>query len=551
MENKIWRGKSYLRISKEDLDKDGRSRESNSIANQRDLSCDFLKDKKDIVLCGERFDDGVSGVSFDRPAFNALMDDIRDGSVDCVIVKDLSRFGRNHIEAGDYIENLFPLLGVRFIAINDGIDTLNPKTASDNIIIPFKNLINDAYCRDISIKIRSQFEVKRKRGQFVGAFASYGYLKSEECKNKLVIDENVADYVREIFRLKVSGMSADAIAARLNAMGIPSPLEYKRILGQNYVTNFKTNSEAKWSATAILRILKNPVYIGTLVQGKEGTPNHKIKQKKVKPQDEWVTVENNHDPIVEREMFDNAAKAMKLDTRTAPTEDTVYLFSGLLFCGNCGYNIIRKTVPSAKKKYIYYVCGGNKKNSKECTCKGIRDDVLTQAVFVAVKKRIDEVLNIDHLLSFVDTVAFLKIRAQNLNRQLEQKQAEQEQAQRFKKGLYEAYIEGTVTKRDYELFYAEYTAQFDAAQQQIDSIRTEIDAVLSNKDSNALWLENFKKHRNITELNRSIVLELIDRILIYGNEAIEITFRNQSEYDTTTQALSETKIPPSSFGEVV
>lgn len=551
MENKIWRAKSYLRISKEDLDKDGSSRESNSIANQRDLICDFLKDKKDIILCGERFDDGVSGVSFDRPAFNALMDDIRDGSVDCVIVKDLSRFGRNHIEAGNYIENLFPLLGVRFIAINDGIDTINPKTASDNIIIPFKNLINDAYCRDISIKIRSQFEVKRRRGQFVGAFASYGYLKSAECKNKLVIDEAVADYIREIFRLKVSGMSADSIAARFNAMGIPSPLEYKRLLGQNYVTNFKTGSEAKWSATAILRILKNPVYIGTLVQGREGTPNHKIKQKRLKPQDEWVTVENNHEPIVSGEMFDNAQKAMKLDTRTSPDENTVYLFSGLLFCGHCGYNIIRKTVPSAKKKYIYYVCGGNKKNNKDCTCKGIREDVLTEAVFVAVKKRIDEALNIDHLLSFVDTVAFLKIRAQNLNRQLEQKQAEQEQAQRFKKGLYEAYIEGTVTKKDYELFYAEYTAQFDAAQQQIDSIRTEIDSVLSNKDSNALWLENFKKHRNITELNRAIVVELIDRILIYDSEAIEITFRNQSEYDTTLQTLSNVELRPSSFGEVV
>lgn len=550
MENKIWRGKSYLRISKEDLDKDGSSRESNSIANQRDLICDFLKDKKDIVLCGERFDDGVSGVSFDRPAFNALMDDIRDGSVDCVIVKDLSRFGRNHIEAGNYIENLFPLLGVRFIAINDGIDTLNPKTASDNIIIPFKNLINDAYCRDISIKIRSQFEVKRRRGQFVGAFASYGYLKSEECKNKLIIDENVADYVREIFRLKVSGMSADAIAARLNAMGIPSPLEYKRLLGQNYVTNFKTNTEAQWSATAILRILKNPVYIGTLVQGREGTPNHKIKQKKIKPQEEWVVVENNHDPIIDHEMFDNAKKAMKLDTRTSPDEDTVYLFSGLLFCGHCGYNIIRKTIPSAKKKYIYYVCGGNKK-TKDCTGKGIREEVLTEAVFIAVKNRIADALNIDHLLSFVDVVAYLKIRAQSLNRQLEQKQSEQEQSQRFKKGLYEAYIEGTVTKNDYEMFYADYTAQYDTAGQQIDSIRAEIDTVLVGKDENALWLDNFKKHRNITELNRSIVVELIDRILIYDSNAIEITFRYQSEFETTVQALESAELSASSFGEVV
>ncbi|MFT4007250.1 MAG: recombinase family protein [Lacrimispora sp.] len=536
METKIWKAKAYLRLSKEDADKENPLEESNSIVNQRDLICDFIEGKADIRLCGERCDDGFSGVSFDRPAFNALMDDIRDGSVDCVIVKDLSRFGRNHIEAGNYIENLFPLLGVRFIAVNDGIDTINPKTVSDNILIPFKNLVNDAYCRDISIKIRSQFAVKRSRGQFVGAFASYGYKKSEENKNKLVIDEAAADYVREIFRRKLSGMSAEAIAKRLNALGIPSPLEYKRIQGENYVTGFKTGAKAKWSATAILRILKNPIYTGTLIQGREGTPNHKVPKKRIKPREEWAVIQECHEPIISTETFDNVQRSLEMDTRTAPDEEHVYLLSGILFCGSCGCSIIRKTVPSGKRKYVYYVCGGNKKN-KTCAFHGIREEALTEAVFTAVKKRMEETLDMNRIMEFVDNVAFSKIRVQSLTRQLERKQAEIGQCRRFKKGLYEAYVEQTVSKADYELFYADYALQEKDLGAQAEMLRAQVKAVLSGTDEYGIWIENFKKHRSITELNRAIVLELIDRILIYNKDTIEITLRCQSEYEKLLSAL--------------
>lgn len=537
MENKIWKAKRYLRLSKEDVDKKG-TRESDSIANQRALIDDFVKGNTDITLCGERCDDGFSGVSFDRPDFNALMDDIRDGSVDCIIVKDLSRFGRNHIEAGNYIENLFPLLGVRFIAINDGIDTLNPRTASDSILIPFKNLVNDAYCRDISIKIRSQFAIKRKTGQFVGAFASYGYCKDIEDKNKLIIDENVADTVREIYRLKMSGMSADTIANRLNGMGIPSPFEYKRMTGKNYVTSFKTGMEAKWSATAILRILKNPVYVGTLVQGREGTPNHKVRKKKIKPQEEWAVVENCHEPIIALDTFENVQKALLLETRTAPQEETVYLLSGILYCSICGCTMTRKTVPSGGKKYVYYVCSGSKKKSG-CKAKGIREDSLTKSVFMAIKKRIEETIEMDHVLSFIDTAAFSKIRVQKLKYQLEQKQADAQRCQNFKKGLYEAYIDGTVSKADYELFYADYAGGQEEATIQAELIQNDIEAIVSGKDEYGIWLESFKKHHNLTALTRSVVLELIDNILVCGKDVIDISFRYHSEYNKLLAYLTE------------
>lgn len=540
MESKIWKAKCYLRLSKDKSDRSG-AWESDSIANQRALIYEFIKGKPDIEICGERCDDGYSGVSFDRPGFNALMNDIRDKSIDCVIVKDLSRFGRNHIEAGNYIENLFPLIGVRFIAVNDGIDTINPKTASDNIIIPFKNLINDAYCRDISIKVRSQLELKCKQGQFIGSFTSYGYQKSAKDKNKLVIDANVADFVREIFRLKLSGMSAESISRRFNEMGIPSPMEYKKSIGQNYVSTFKTGMKAKWSATAILRILKNRVYVGTLVQGREGTPNNKIHKKKVKPESEWIVVENCHEPIISMETFKNVQRSLLLDTRTSPNKETVCLFSGILLCADCGCTMIRKSVPYGSKKYIYQVCSGNvKKNG--CTPHRIREDYLTATVLAAIQMRIEETLSIEEALLCIDTSELSKIRVKSLTQQLQQKQLEIEKYQCFKKGLYETYIEGTVSRADYDMFYLEYEKQQEEFCLQAQMIQNELDSTLDNKDEYAAWMEGFKQHRNITELNRAIVVSLIENILIYGRDRIEIKFRYQDEYDRIVSDIAEQEV---------
>ena len=201
---------------------------------------------------------------------------MKAGRTDCIIVKDLSRFGRNYLDAGEYIEKIFPFLGVRFIAVNDNYDSLGDKKASDDLIIPFKNLINEAYCRDISVKIRSQLEIKRKNGQFLGSFAAFGYLKDEQNKNKLVVDQYAADIVRDIFKWKLEGVSPQDIADALNKLGVLSPMEYKRSLGMKFTTSFKTNSKALWSAGTVIRVLKNPIYTGVLIQGKETTPSYKV-----------------------------------------------------------------------------------------------------------------------------------------------------------------------------------------------------------------------------------------------------------------------------------
>lgn len=225
---RIYRAAIYVRLSKEDGDLDDvRKAESNSISNQKSLILNYLKDKEDIEIVSIREDDGYSGATFDRPAFKLMMQDVKDGIIDCIVVKDLSRFAREYIDAGRYIERMFPAMGIRFIAINDAYDSADTQAQGNEIIIPFKNLINDAYCRDISIKIRSHLETKRQNGEFVGNYCVYGYKKSEIDHNVIVPDEYAGPVVQDIFHWIKNGMSLDAISDKLNALGILSPMAYK------------------------------------------------------------------------------------------------------------------------------------------------------------------------------------------------------------------------------------------------------------------------------------------------------------------------------------
>ena len=389
----------YARLSKDDGD--DAKKESNSISNQKALVRDFLSNYPEIEIVAEKVDDGYSGVSFDRPAFNEMMEMIRSRQVNCVVCKDLSRFGRNYIEAGNYIEKVFPFLGVRFIAINDGYDSAEKQNQSSNLVIPFKNLINDAYCKDISVKIRSQLEIKRKKGEFLSAFAVYGYRKDPEDHNKLIPDLYAAEVVKQIFHWKLEGMSQGKIASELNKKGVLCPMEYKLANGENIQTAFRGSDKAKWSSNTVKRILQNEVYIGVLVQGKQTTPNHKLKNRVTKDESEWVRIENAHEAIIDHDTFMAVKDLMNRDIRTSPEEETVYLFSGFIRCGDCGQNMVRKTIPAGKKKYTYYVCSTNK-SGKGCSSHSISEAELSDAVLHAVRAQIALIADIDRLYRFID-----------------------------------------------------------------------------------------------------------------------------------------------------
>lgn len=521
--DKIYHAAIYVRLSKEDGDVASAAKaESNSISNQKNLIKDFLKDKDDIIVVSERVDDGYSGSSFERPGFQMMMEDIKRGTVDCVIVKDLSRFGREYIDSGKYIERLFPALGVRFIAVNDHIDSKN-ESDRDDIVVPFKNLMNDAYCRDISIKIRSHLEVKRKNGEYIGAFTPYGYKKDENDRNRLVPDLYAAGIVKDIFRMKLHGMSQTAIADRLNGQGILSPMEYKHSLGIRIQDNFKTHEQAEWSSMSVRRILENEVYIGTLVQGRHSTPNHKIKKIVDKPEGEWIRIEDNHEPVISKREFSIVQRLLGMDTRTSPNEDEVYVLSGLAVCADCGAPMIKRNVPAGGKVYSYYICSKNAA-TKECGAHRIPKDRLERLVLDVLQTHIANVLDAGRILEYINAVPFQELEIKELERQKEAKEQEIQRCRELRDMLYEDLKDGIVSKEDYAELYEGYNSRRKKAEEAVRKINHAVRDVLDAKTDKYEWLRYFKEYRNISELSRTAAVELIDRVKVYDKNRIGIDF---------------------------
>ncbi len=521
----------YARLSQEDEDKS----ESDSIVSQKVMIRDFVENHPDIEIVSEKVDDGYSGVKFDRPGFQEMMEEIRAGKVNCVIVKDLSRFGRNYIEAGNYLEKIFPLMGVRFIAINDYYDSAD-KNQSDSLIIPFKNLINDAYCKDISVKIRTQLEIKRKKGQYIGSVPVYGYMKDPEDHNHLIPDPEAAEVVRSIFQMKMQGMSIGRIMKKLDAEGIPGPMEYKLAKGVGVSTVLRTYPKALWSYNAIKRILQNEIYIGNLVQGKASSPNHKIKKLLPKKKEEWIRVEGTHEPIVDEFVFWNVQAQMKKDLYTAPGRSTVYPFCGLLTCADCGQNMIRKTVRWNGKKYIYYKCGSYIAG-RGCTAHSIRVEKLEMAVLEAIRARVTAVCDMTDIVNSVGQINSGKLNMGKYDRQVVKLQDEIEQYQKYKRQLYKSLQEGTISKKDYEIFRRNYDDQIERTEAAIAHVKEEKDTLIKNGVKDFGWMRKFRKYRNISELDRVVVVELIDHIVIGEGERIEIHFRNDDEFNLLHQTI--------------
>lgn len=530
---RIWDATLYLRLSREDGDKE----ESNSIAGQRDLIRDYMARHPELREYAVRIDDGFSGSTFERPSFKKMLDDIKAGKTNCVIVKDLSRFGRNYLDAGEYIEKIFPFLGVRFIAINDNFDSERERTSSDDLMIPFKNLINEAYCRDISVKIRSQLEIKRKRGEYLGSFAAYGYMKSDKDKNRLVIDEYAADVVRDIFKWKLEGASPKAIADRLNSAGVLSPMEYKKSLGMKYATSFKANAQALWSAASIIRLLRNPVYIGVLTQGKETTPSYKVHKRISKDADEWAVVQDCHEAIIAKSDFDKVQKVLALDTRTCKDDSVVQLFSGMIFCGDCGASMIRKTVPAGGKKYVYYVCSENKADKKTCSAHSIRDTELENIVLLSTQQYIRAVIDLQDLLDLTDTAPLRTAEAQKVQRQIDMKRGELERYNRLLMSLYESLSDGIINKDEYMRLKQRYAEQSAEAEKQLLSLQDVLTDIQEHGSASLGWMNDFREHQNITALDRETVVALIDRIFIYDDKRVEIAFRWHDEYEWQADIL--------------
>lgn len=534
----------YLRLSKEDGDvASGSKNESNSIANQKSLIMDYLQSRPEFRVVSIREDDGFSGTDFNRPAFQAMMEDVKKGVINCIIVKDLSRFGRNYIEVGRYLEKLFPMLGIRFIAVNDNYDSLEADTAHD-IVVPFKNLINDSYCRDLSVKIRSHLAIKRKNGEFIGAFACYGYLKDENNRNQLVVDTYAGQVVKDIFRMKINGMSQYRIADALNEQGILSPMEYKRYLGSHFESSFKVNPKAVWTAKAVTRILTNEVYTGVLVQGKQTTPNHKVKVRQEVDETDWIRVENAHESLIDRVLFDIVQNLMGRDTRTSPNETQVFPLSGLVYCGDCGHPMVRKISRYTKKEkadtaqtYGYFLCS-EKCGKGGCSWHRISENDLMGAVLGAVNLHIQKVLDVQEALKQIENAPSRQLMIQKYLERLSMKEEERKKAERLKIGIYEDLKDGLLDKEEYQKLKAEFDSRIAEADAAVKELKRQIAGLEGSRSANASWMNYFQQFGRLEQLTRWAAAIIINKILVYEDNRIKITFNFEADLNRIQEILS-------------
>lgn len=531
----------YLRLSKEDDDlscSSGAKSESNSISNQRKLIYDFMKLHPELELYDEYKDDGKSGSNFDRAEFQRMMKDIEAGKVNCVVVKDQSRFGRDYIDVGKYKEKIFPKLGVRFITINEGYDSLSA-TSSDDLAFTINSFVYDFYIRDISTKIRTNLTAKKQNGEYAGAFVAYGYVKDSNDKSKLVVDQFAADVVRDIFRWKIEGLSPQNIAVRLNELGIPSPAEYKKLSGSNYKTSFQTSSKAVWSHVSVRRILKNEIYLGVMIQGKRTTPNYKTKTVVTKAESEWLRVEGTHEAIISVRDFELVQELLRDDTHCRAGDVTVPVYAGRIYCGDCGATAVRKTVSYAGKRYVYYVCNANKHDKTVCSRHSIREDILGQVIYQTVRHQIDLLLDVDKALRQFENLSWEKHKLKQLDASIEIQEEVVRKNNTLRLGIYEDLRAGLLDRSEYESLKKELTERIAEATAAIEKLNKEKREILDGVSKQQSWIEQFRQYENVTELTRPMVIHLIERINIFEDSNIEIVFRHRNQIEEILRFISE------------
>ena len=527
-EHTIYSAAIYLRLSREDMD-GGMRTESNSISSQREMARTYVREQEDMELFDIYVDDGYSGANFDRPEFKRMMADIEAGNVNCVIVKDLSRLGRDYIEAGRLIQKTFPAFHVRFIALTDNFDSRSADSGTKSLVVPVKNFINDSYCRDISQKVKSSQRAKREQGKFIGSFAVYGYRKSAEDKNRLCPDAYAAQIVRNIFSWKSGGMSAQAIAHRLDAMGGLSPMEYKKSLGEKYSTSFRTGTTAKWSAVAVNRILTNEMYTGVMVQGKSGKVNYKVKKLVAKPEDEWVRVEGTHEAIVSREDFEIVQELLKVDTRAKADGTCSHLFSGLLFCGDCREPMYRRVNRYKGVSKVYFICP-TRNRGQGCTRHSIPEEELKAVVFRTLQAHLSVFLDLCSQLEHIRDMEVDFDEVARFDKEMERLRKEQEKYLGLRAGLHEDLKTGLITEEDFRNFRAIYEKKYEETESALQKQEEMIKKLFRNGVASGVKLERFREAMKLMELDRDTLLCFISRIEVFEGKKVYVKFRWEEEF---------------------
>ena len=535
-EQSIYHTAGYIRLSIEDSGKT----DGYSLANQEKLVKDFIADQQDMRLYRLYIDNGATGTVFERPAFDEMLQDMKDGKINCIVVKDLSRLGRNYLEAGNYLEQIFPFFRVRFISITDGYDSNSPDVTDESLIIPLKNIINEGYAKDISQKITTSFEARKKQGQFMGKYPVYGYLKDPENKNHLIVNPQTSGIVKRIFQMRDSGMALGAIASQLNEEGIPSPARYLWLKG---LSKEERHKDSYWDRTNVKRLLTNKMYLGMLVYGKERTSFAKgIKRQRV-PESEWKYVPNAHEAIIDQELFDSVQRKLEgakqnFLNMTGINEDyqPENLFRGRIHCSDCGRAMkMTKFVTTRKDgstdRYAVYECCRRKQlYDLSCPQRSIRKSIIDKTVEEAIRFHIRTFLDTEQVIAKLNRSPKGRAAASNIQNHIREKQRRISKIERLSTGIYEDYREGILNEEEYLAIRSRYGEEKEGLVKEVDALMLAEREHEADYHSTGSLADIVRKYAEFPEINREIVEAFIADIQVHTDSHLAITFAFEDEF---------------------
>lgn len=530
-DKKIYRTAIYVRLSSEDE----RKILSESVENQIALLKDYVDSHDDLQLVGCYVDRGVSGTKFNRPDFNQLVADMKAEKFDCVVVKDLSRLGRDYLMTGEYLESIFPFYNIRFIAVTDGYDSLSASAAQEGLLVPFKNMINEAYAKDISKKISASIEEMQKAGLFVGKFAPYGYIKDPKNIHRLIVDEAVRDNVVLIFESRAAGMSVTAITKMLNERNIIPPMGRRKELavGKKY-----KYADKLWDKKLVGRILRNVAYMGDMEQGFEKAALYLGIKERNREAEKRYYVKNTHEPIVSRELFEKvqllmdetAAKMKSVHDKYKDVERKSDIFQGLLYCGHCNrlMTFYRRT---AKLKegyghYYTYMCRyASDTYDAPCIGNRIKMEDLEAVVATLLHQHIQMLLDAENLLRKLNTQPIAHCKADDFGKEIAELRGKLEHSKVMVSGLYNDFADGILDEQDYLYAKQQYVNTIERLEKSISELEAARSSYGADFSINSHMDIILEKYVNFTELTPELLNAFIDRIIYYGNDRYEVKYK--------------------------
>lgn len=510
----------YCRLSKDD----GNSVESMSIWSQKVMLKQYAESNS-IAIYDYYVDDGYSGTNFERPSFKKMITDIENGKINCVITKDLSRLGRNYLQSGAYIEMYFPQKNIRYIAITDGIDTLN---SNQNDIMPFKNILNEMYAKDTSKKVKSAIQSRMREGTYIGSKAPFGYLKDPNNKRRLIIDEKTKPIIELIYKLCLEGKGTQLISQELMKRKIPRPSAFVENAEKLY--GLTEENKYQWSHRMVLNVLRDPVYCGNMARNKRPTLSFKNSKRMYIPKSDYIYARNTHEGIVSEEVWEQVQTMV--DKRKCNNKKGLYydnIFQGLVRCPKCGYALTPKTDYRLKKKelidFVHFSCSTYKKYGvNACSSHRIEARDLYNIVLEDIQYHGSMALSAkeDFVEKIIEKIEVEKIdEGKELSNKLELKKNQLAELDRSYEQLYEDRLEGNITERNFNLMNVSISKKQDKLIEEIKVLEGDIEVSFETEDNYKKFMDNISKYAKIKSLNRYILNQIIDKIYVYDKEEID------------------------------